>query len=109
MAKCRYKRAGGRNFGQCKCRWCDRYGAGTVGSVTCPVTDEMRAALKLFAHGNGRTWKSKLNDEWQTGGYGIAEDIRGPLMGLRNVIGPSGLLKIPTHLVDDVVIKKGGA
>jgi hypothetical protein len=72
----------------------------------CPVTDEMRYALKLFARGNGRTWKSKLNQEWQTGGRGICDDIRVPLMRLRNIIGPSGLLKIPTHLVEDV---KGGA
>jgi hypothetical protein len=62
----------------------------------------MRYALKLFADGNGRTWKSKLSQEWETGGYGLDDDIRQPLMLIRNVVGPSGLAKIKTRLLDDV-------
>ena len=65
------------------------------------MTHDMRYALKVFANGNGRTWKPKLRHEWETGGYGLGDDIRQPLMLLRNVIGPTQLDKIPTHLVED--------
>lgn len=88
------------NFEQCECRWCGLRRLGNTNN--CPVTEEMRYALKLFARGNGRTWKSKLQQEWETGGYGLADDIQQPRMALRNVIGPHGLVKLPTHLLDDV-------
>jgi len=88
-------------FGQCECRWCGKRRGGD-----CQVTQEMRYALKLFAKGNGRAWKSKLRQEWETGGYGLGDHIQQPLMLLRNIIGPTGLDKLPSHLLDDVLPPK---
>lgn len=86
------------SFGQCECLWCGKRNRGDE----CRVTQEMRYALKLFARGNGRTWKSKLLQEWETGGNGLGDDIQQPLMSLRNIIGPRGLQKIATHRLEDV-------
>ena len=87
------------SFGQCECRWCGE--RRSTFAPTCPVTLDMRRALRLFARDNGRTWKTKLADEWESGGYGLAADIKGPLQQLRNVIGPTQLHKIPSRLLQD--------
>lgn len=77
------------SFGQCKCRWCGkRYG-------DCKVTDEMRLAIIIFAANNGRTWRNQLNDAWARG-----DDVGAALQQVRNVVGPTGLLKIPAPLIE---------
>lgn len=93
IANHRYK----STFGQCECRWCGKMRNGQP----CAVTNEMRVALRLFMKGNGRTWKSKLHDEWQTGGYGLG-DLQQPLMQLRNVISPAQLHKLKSSMVEDL-------
>lgn len=80
------------NFGQCQCRWCGR--GRTLDE--CPVTHEMRYALKVFAQQNGRTWKSQLRHAWEN-----CHDV-GILSTLRNIIGPTQLMKISTRNVESV-------
>lgn len=84
---CRYK----SSFGQCKCLWCGRFKGHTD---RCAVTEPMRQALRNYAAANGRAWRSKLLDAWFQG-----HDIGTELRTVRNVLGPSGLLRIPAHLV----------
>ena len=62
------------------------------------ITEDIRQALRTFAAANGRTWKSKLRHEWETGGYGLG-DLAQPLMQFRNTAGPSGLMKITPSML----------
>ena len=85
-------------FGQCECLWCGRRRS----LDDCKVTADMRTALKAWHFVYGWLWKAKLNHAWQTGDYGIiAERHVQPLQLLRNTIGPRGLAKITTRLVED--------
>jgi hypothetical protein len=86
-APCRYK----TSFGQCKCLWCGRF----KGHVErCGVTENMRQALRNYAAASGRTWRSSLIAAWTRG-----DDVGPDLQTVRNVLGPSGLLRIPARLV----------
>lgn len=69
-------------YGQCTCLWCGkRYGG------DCPVTKEMRDALKDFAAKNGRSWKTKLAILWERGEAGPV------LQNVRNIIGVKQLYR----------------
>jgi hypothetical protein len=57
----------------------------------------MRIALRDFAAANGRTWKRKLIDAWMRG-----DNLGCELQQVRNTIGPSGLLRLTTRLVQRV-------
>ena len=80
------------SHGQCACRWCGKYRHYHI--AECSVSQSMRSALAAFAAAEGRTWKRKLNDLWQTANVPNAE-----LQQVRNIIGPSGLLRIPGWLI----------
>ena len=88
MAAHRFK----TSFGQCECLWCGRSGRGE----DCAVTHDMRLALQAFIRENGRTWKSKLIAAW-TRGDGVGPELQ----QVRNVLGPTRLLKLRTEMVDD--------
>lgn len=63
-------------------------------------TAEQIEALRAFREGNGRAWKSKLNQAWQTGRYNdfYAVERQDLLQQVRNTFGPSWLIrfKLPT-------------
>lgn len=52
---------------------------------------EHHAALKRYAAANGRTWKTKLNTDWEKG-HTHGDDTAN-IRQVRNLIGPSGLQK----------------
>lgn len=79
------------NYGQCKCLWCNSWN--TRGD--CPVTAEMRFALHSWMIENGHLWKSKLLKAWMNG-----MDVGPELLRLRNLIGPSGILKITSSRLE---------
>lgn len=79
-------------FGQCRCLWCHS----PFRSPGCPVDDEVRIAVKAFAHKHGRTWKSALRKLWTSG------KDEGPLRQARNMIGPSGLDRISQSVLERV-------
>lgn len=78
------------SYGQCNCLWCGRRRS----HLPCPITDEYRAALRAWAKDNGRTWKAKLIEAWFQG-----EDVGQELQHVRNILGPSGLMKIPSRIL----------
>jgi hypothetical protein len=83
------------SYGQCRCLWCFYRGG------DCPVTNDMRMALKKFAMSNGRTWKAALRTLWTTG---RDEDL--PLLRqCRNVIGPNGLDRISPKMLASVTLE----
>lgn len=56
------------------------------------LSQEQVEALKEFAALKGRTWKSKLLDQWLTGRYsGVTSDEAVALQQLRNTGGPQWL------------------
>ena len=56
------------------------------------MTSEQLAALEWYATRYGRTWKSKLLRDWETGEpHG---DYTAPLRQVRNQIGPTGLMRL---------------
>lgn len=67
----------------------------TATAITIQLSPEQLSALRTFADANGVQWKSKLNAAWATGRYrdypGTA--LYGYLQQVRNVFGPSWLLK----------------
>lgn len=69
---------------QQRCRWCN-----AKGNNHCSVDAAMRNAIVEFALVNGRTWKSRLLAAWMHG-----EDVGAELQRVRNVVGPTGLLKL---------------
>lgn len=75
------------SYGQCDCRWCGRGNFG--GLRDCPVTIEMRRAVKRYAAANGRTWKSKLSDDRMNGRIQDAD-----LQRFCNTVRPSVWMKI---------------
>lgn len=88
MARHRFK----SSFGQCRCRWCGAWSR----QGECPVTDEMRVALRTFAAANGKNWKHKLRWLWCTGGCSYEPALR----QLRNVIGPTRLGNINQRMLE---------
>jgi hypothetical protein len=85
------------SFGQCECRWCGMRRL----DGDCPVTDDIRRRLKVFAATQGRNWKAALRLLWLRG-----ED-EGLLRQARNTIGPSGLDRISPRLLDRVEVTAG--
>lgn len=81
------------SYGQCACKWCGKYRNGKACSMTMP----MRYALKEFAAKNGRTWKSKLVSAWATG-----EPLGPELQQVRNVLGPTKLMRFKSRLLERV-------
>lgn len=73
-----------RNYGQRKCPRC--WNAGI--QHNCPVTDEIRQALRDYRDAHGRRWKSLLCDDWANG------RTDGLLQQARNLIGPTAIHKI---------------
>lgn len=68
-----------------RCRWCGR------GPILCPAQNQClshseQVALVAFVRDHGPQWKSKLRAEWNAG--------RDTLRQVRNIIGPSGLVKM---------------
>jgi hypothetical protein len=59
-----------------------------------PTTEQIEA-LRKYAAGNGRCWKSQLHDAWMAGGYDASTGsyIDGPLQQIRNQFGPSWLMR----------------
>jgi len=57
-------------------------------------TAEQLAALAEYRAANGRTWKSKLIDDWMTG------RCYGELQAIRNTFGPRWLKYLPAHYLD---------
>ena len=56
----------------------------------CPIDDDMLAALRRYAADNGRCWKSNLRADWSAD-----RDLGEPLRRVRNILGPSGIERIP--------------
>lgn len=79
------------NFGQCNCLWCGR----RAGDPECPATLPMREAIRDWAAKHGTRWKSKLTDAWTRG-----DDLGPELQQVRNVIGPSGLKRINSRMLE---------
>lgn len=52
------------------------------------LTSEQLDALLTYALANGRTWKSKLADDWMNG------RTSGTLQVLRNTLGPTWLVNL---------------
>lgn len=77
----------------CRCMWCGKP-RWTGKGFECPVTPAMREAICTWAADNGYNWRSLLIDAWACG-----RDVGPELQRVRNVIGPSQLLKIPTKMV----------
>lgn len=50
-----------------------------------PLTDEQKNALRRYAAAHGRTWKSRLANDWVSG------KCQGPLQQIRNIKGPGWL------------------
>ena len=82
-------------YGQCMCRWCSQYVNGAT--PECPMTQEMREALRDFAKQYGRSWKTELRNAWMRG-----VDVGSALQQVRNVIGPSGLDRIRTSMLENM-------
>lgn len=58
------------------------------------LTSEQLAALRTFAHDNGRNWKSALNHAWSTGNWSSdLADNSGLLQQVRNTFGPRWLVR----------------
>lgn len=51
------------------------------------LTQDQLEALRSYAKQNGRTWKSKLWDDWMTG------RANGELQQIRNTFGPTWLTR----------------
>jgi hypothetical protein len=60
-----------------------------------PTTDQLFALIN-YANANGRTWKSKLNDDWMNG------RAEGELQQVRNQFGPTWLARFKLPRVDIV-------
>ena len=60
------------------------------------LTADQLDVLRTFAKANGRSWKSKLNVAWSTGRYNDypGTDDYGTLQEIRNMFGPSWLVKL---------------
>ena len=80
------------SYGQCRCLWCNGRG------VDCPVTEDIRAAIKAWAAKHGRTWKQALRDAWESGDYG-SFPFDAELQRYRNTCGPSALAKVTPRMV----------
>lgn len=78
----------GRQPAQCKCKWCGRWGR----AIECKVDSDMRAEIAQYATDNGPRWRAKLAKEWEQG----ADTLR----NVRNVLGPSGVMKIQTKAIE---------
>jgi hypothetical protein len=65
---------------------------------TSALTSAQRAALLAYAAENGRSWKSKLNADWQFARARVysraEEDYRAELQQVRNQFGPGWLHKV---------------
>lgn len=57
------------------------------------LTSERLNALKLFAKREGRYWKEALRLCWQNGNYEGHNDISAELQQVRNIHGPSWLVR----------------
>ena len=53
---------------------------------TAGLTADQLAAVKSFARGNGRNWKSELRSAWETGNYASYGNSRA-LQEIRNTLG----------------------
>ena len=84
-----------RNYGQRLCPRCAQHCPCHYAGRVCPITDEIRAALKAYAVENGPRWKAKLCAEWERACSGVSDiDVRALLQQARNILGPSRLYKI---------------
>ncbi len=75
---------------QRKCQWCGE----AHGALDCRVSDEMKSFLRRYANAGGRTWKSRLRADWQSG---LESSIS---RRVRNIIGPNQLAKITQAVLD---------
>ena len=65
-----------------------------MANTNVELTLEQLTALREYAARHGRTWKSKLNDEW-TNGWSAYDETRydiGCLQQVRNQFGPGWLV-----------------
>ena len=67
-----------RNHQQKKCRWCWTHYMGSQ----CPLRLTEKQWLSAFKFDNGRQWRKKLRELWET------DDQSSTVRHLRNVIGP---------------------
>jgi hypothetical protein len=56
----------------------------------------------MFRKSQGHGWRRKLLEMWETANYPLWEDLSAELQTARNILGPSGLLKIEPPPVDFV-------
>jgi len=90
-APCVFTKLSGRNAGQCKCLWCGQH---RHHCRPCRMPTHLRLALRTYAAAHGRTWRSQLLEQWRRG-----EESDLQLRRIRNLLGPSGLQRIPTWLI----------
>jgi hypothetical protein len=64
----------------------------TGSSAPASLNDAQLHALRQYASKHGRTWKSKLCREWETGA--THGELTALIRQVRNSIGPSGLRKV---------------
>lgn len=78
------------------CQWCGRpmMVMTDPSFEDCSVHDELRERIARFASENGRTWKAKLRQLWTSG------KDEGLLRQARNIIGPSGIDRITSRVLD---------
>jgi len=80
------------SYGQCKCLWCGEYRS----HLPCPVTNEVRTALAIYALQHGRSWKKRLRDAWADTEQELGLELQ--LAGV--VLGPRGLDRVTPRMLD---------
>lgn len=86
-------------YGQCECRWCGT--RRTCAYMPCKATNEMRLAIKRYAIANGRSWKSKLDDDRMNGRLHEVEG-GGDLQAFTNAVRPDIWRKITSYMLETV-------
>lgn len=75
------------------------------------ATQAQLDALRMFASANGRNWKSELREIWENGRYS-SYDLGGAdpamLQGIRNLYGPSWLVRFRFPAADKPAMFKRG-
>ncbi len=77
---------------------------------TAGLTADQLAAVKSFARGNGRNWKSELRSAWETGNYASYGNSRA-LQEIRNTLGSKWLIRLqgPASCHESDAERTGGA
>lgn len=86
-----------RNVGQSKCIWCGSLVRSFVGCLP----EEQKLELARYAIRNGRSWRSKLREEWLR----EADTLR----YIRNAVGPRRLDHIKTAMLKRYLLRMGEA